>query len=340
MRGNARSSSTASRVSGTRCSRPAFIRAAGTIHSALSRSTSAQVMPRTSPERATVIARNWSARAAMPSRFARSAHQRGASASDRAGVIGRLGDLARLRQKLGQVAAPPGRVVARAMPRHRRPGQHGLDAPAQPARGLRLVAPDRLEHAQHVAHLDLRDRLRRREPARRRCRASSATAFGACQFLNSASLCSRYRSTACPKVGRHAPCASRRAGRRHPREPLVRRGLLARLGEGDERRLPGPSSRRLPRMVTRCTQKRAPFGSTRRYRPSPPPSWTCPALSRPNQCRSQHLLSPSRLSCGISLPPFLPLRMSFRHMVRSSHFFRREYAGGGRGVTPPPPGRG
>ena len=57
-----------------------------------------------------------------------------------------------------------------------------------------------------------------------------------------------------------------------PRQPLVRRRLLARLGERDDGGLPSPSSRRLPRMVTRCTQKRAPFGSTRRYSPSPPPS--------------------------------------------------------------------
>jgi hypothetical protein len=52
---------------GTRCSRPDFIRAAGIVQSAFFKSTSDQVAPRTSPERAAVSTANSSARAPMPS---------------------------------------------------------------------------------------------------------------------------------------------------------------------------------------------------------------------------------------------------------------------------------
>ena len=45
-------------LSGTRCSRPFFILAAGTVQVAESRSTSSQRAPRTSPERQAVKVRN------------------------------------------------------------------------------------------------------------------------------------------------------------------------------------------------------------------------------------------------------------------------------------------
>lgn len=50
-----------------------------------SNSTSPQVMPRTSPERAAVRVRNCNARAPIPSRWASSFHQRDALASATAG---------------------------------------------------------------------------------------------------------------------------------------------------------------------------------------------------------------------------------------------------------------
>jgi hypothetical protein len=49
---------------GTRCSRPAFIRSAGMVHTASSRLTSDQVAPRTSPDRVAVRIANSTARAA------------------------------------------------------------------------------------------------------------------------------------------------------------------------------------------------------------------------------------------------------------------------------------
>ena len=74
---------TAAAESGTRCSRFIFMRSAGTTQSARSRSISAHVAPRTSPDRAAVNAANSSARAPKPSRLRNSAIQRGISSSDR-----------------------------------------------------------------------------------------------------------------------------------------------------------------------------------------------------------------------------------------------------------------
>ena len=55
------STSSARFESGTRCSRFAFMRSAGTVHVAPARSISSQVALRTSPERAAVSTRNSSA---------------------------------------------------------------------------------------------------------------------------------------------------------------------------------------------------------------------------------------------------------------------------------------
>ena len=59
--------STARSLSGTRCSRPAFIRRAGMVQTRASRSISLQRAPRTSPERVAVRMANSSARAATTS---------------------------------------------------------------------------------------------------------------------------------------------------------------------------------------------------------------------------------------------------------------------------------
>lgn len=64
-RGSARNSAITAGASGTQCSLPAFMRAAGTVQSALSRSISGQRAPNTSPVRAAVNIVNSSARAAL-----------------------------------------------------------------------------------------------------------------------------------------------------------------------------------------------------------------------------------------------------------------------------------
>jgi len=85
MRGSDFNNSTASFGRGTLCSRSIFMRSTGTIHTPLVRSTSSHFILRTSPERAAVSVRNWSARAAIPSRSFRADHQRRASERLRAG---------------------------------------------------------------------------------------------------------------------------------------------------------------------------------------------------------------------------------------------------------------
>ncbi len=65
---------------GTRCSRPAFIRFAGTVQTLPVKSISSQSRPRISPERAAVKMQNSSASAAIPSRSRKSAIKAGTSA--------------------------------------------------------------------------------------------------------------------------------------------------------------------------------------------------------------------------------------------------------------------
>ncbi len=102
-RGRPSSNATASGDSGTRCDLPFFMRAAGIVQTAafvadvagsrLSillaglRSISPHVAPRTSPERAAVSVKNSRARAAIPSRWDRSRHQRDTSTKARAGWL-------------------------------------------------------------------------------------------------------------------------------------------------------------------------------------------------------------------------------------------------------------
>ena len=57
------------------------------------------------------------------------------------------GDARSPRRRLVGMPPPAGWIFARAHPPHRRPVEHGLDPPPQPARRLRLLRPDRLEHA-------------------------------------------------------------------------------------------------------------------------------------------------------------------------------------------------
>src|SRR5262245_20166752 len=57
-----------------------------------------------------------------------------------------------------QVPAPPRRICPLAMPGCAAPIEHGLDAAAYPARGLRRARPDRAQAFQHQRRVDRRDR--------------------------------------------------------------------------------------------------------------------------------------------------------------------------------------
>src|SRR5436305_13093740 len=69
-----------------------------------------------------------------------------------------LSHLAARRQDVGESALPLGRVWALAVtPRGSRVGTR-LDAAANPARGFRLLGPDRIEHLNNQPGIDSRDR--------------------------------------------------------------------------------------------------------------------------------------------------------------------------------------
>ena len=185
-------------------------------------------------------------------------------------MIGRLRDLARLRQKLGQVAAPAGRVVARAVSRHRRPGQHGLDAAAQPAGGFRLVA-------QIGCSTRSTSRVSIPPPAAPKNRHSVGVQRRAPllpvllvpelgQLMLEVAL---DRLPERQRVARLALLGQRIAP--VPRELLVRRGLLARFGERHDGGLPGPVraaypgwSRAAPRSARRSDRRAGTVRARRR----------------------------------------------------------------------------
>ena len=75
------SSAMAAELSGTRCSRPPFMRAAGTIHVLDAKSISGHLARRTSPDRAAVRIANSRARAPLPSTLASALMKRGISAT-------------------------------------------------------------------------------------------------------------------------------------------------------------------------------------------------------------------------------------------------------------------
>src|SRR5260370_1058642 len=84
------------------------------------------------------------------------------------------------------MGTPTRRVLARAIAAHLRPIEHAFDAPAHPARRLRLRRPDRLqalEHERGVARLHPKPRPRcRADTVRRRrhtCWAASLSPPGA-----------------------------------------------------------------------------------------------------------------------------------------------------------------
>src|SRR5712691_7645304 len=142
--------------SGTRCSRPAFMRPAGTVQTLASRSISPHRAPKTSPVRAAVKIANSSARAAMPSRPRRASRNSGKSSIGRAAWCSTLRTFAAGRQDLGEVAFPLRRVRPLPEASHRGGVKHRLDAAADPARGFRLLGPDRIEHLNDQPGIDRR----------------------------------------------------------------------------------------------------------------------------------------------------------------------------------------
>jgi hypothetical protein len=74
-------------------------------------------------------------------------------------VVLDLAHLALLRQRVGEVTAPARRIhLLGAKPVDHRPAEHGLDAAAQPRRGLRLVVPDRAKHGEHERGVNVGNR--------------------------------------------------------------------------------------------------------------------------------------------------------------------------------------
>ena len=149
----------ASGVSGTRCSRPAFIRDPGTVHSALPKSTS----PRSSRGLRPSAPPLWRGTASRPPPCR--GEQKGQSTTvgghpAQARAAGLLGHLARLRQRLREMSAPPRRVVARAVAVHGRPRQHALYPPPKARSRLGPLVPHWSEDAQHVLDVDLVHPLR------------------------------------------------------------------------------------------------------------------------------------------------------------------------------------
>lgn len=63
----------------------------------------------------------------------------------------------RFRQQRIQITAPPGQVVTRPMPGHSRPRKDCLNPRADAGSCFRLVLPDRLQHPQHILHLQISD---------------------------------------------------------------------------------------------------------------------------------------------------------------------------------------
>ena len=112
------------------------MRAPGMVHTLASSSTSPQVIPRTSPERAAVRIAKASAFAAMPSRCARSTMNAGASRQSSAAWCSTAAPC--------RAWAAGGRDGPSSAPGSRRCAahrlgvvEHGLDPLSQPARGLR-----------------------------------------------------------------------------------------------------------------------------------------------------------------------------------------------------------
>ena len=139
--------------SGTRCSRPPFIRAAGIVQSFALRSISAHRAPNTSPDRLAFKMLNSNA-SGTASRFRRSAtpmqarHHMGARQGEA------LGKLLAPRQQLIQAPAPPGGVFSGPEPLGPCCVEDPLDPTAQPRGGFVSRLPDWSEHREHVRGLD------------------------------------------------------------------------------------------------------------------------------------------------------------------------------------------
>ncbi len=278
MRGTARSRAIAAAVSGTLCSRPAFMRPAGIVQRPASRSTSDQTAPRTSPLRAAISVRNSRARAAIPSRSRSAANQRATSSRERAGWLSAFASL----PGLGSTAS--------RLPFHLA-GLSPARCPATVAQESTASIRPRTREAVSVFSCQIGCSTRSTSAS-----ATSETRIGPrmgpayvssverhcalCFSLrNSVSFEARKLSTASLKVG--TACAARRALIGSPPSCAIRRFSSARSrARASETRggLPRPSSRRLPRMTIRCTHCRAPLGCTRRNSPCPSKCFPGPAL--------------------------------------------------------------